>query len=434
MNIKSFITQSNTIYSGSEINTALNPVVDLFYGDGFSRYIFKVDISKIKEKYTNGEFPITSGLTHNIKFFNAGRFDKTDGTDDSTFGLTEDKKRTSSFKLVVSEIDMFDEGNGYSDYISVSKTPSNWYKPTNTSTGWTAPTIIGYTNNFSNGYEDLTFDMTSFINNKLESSFTGDTLYLSLSFESELENTITPVKQYVGFFSPHAHSIYRPHLESIYNVNVNDDRNDFYLDKANKVYLYFNTNGRFKNLDSLPTCTINGTGYTVTHESLGCYSVLVDLSSSDVEPDTMMFDTWSNLYYNSRHLKDQEKDFVVKDSSEYYMTDRLTEYKPVPSLYGIRINEEIRRGDVTKINLISKIPYTTYQTIPSDLVEYRVYFKDYNIEQTVIDWLPINKSNNEMFFIIDTLSLLPSKYYIDIRYNLNDEIKYYYEVLTFKVY
>ena len=59
MNIKSFITQSNTIYSGSEINAALNPIVDLFYGDGFSRYIFKVDISKIKEKF---EKPVTTYL------------------------------------------------------------------------------------------------------------------------------------------------------------------------------------------------------------------------------------------------------------------------------------------------------------------------------------------------------------------------------------
>lgn len=433
MNIKSFITKSNTLISGSEINMGLNPVADLFYGDGFSRFVFKIDITELKERYNNNEFPIFSNLKHKIKFFNYGRFEKIDGNEDYNFGISNDKKRTSSFNLKLSEVDNFDEGNGFNQTTAVSTTPSNWYKPTLSSTGWTKNILIGYTEVFENGFEDLIYDITDYINSKIIDLNSENILSLQLSFSSSLETSLTEVKQYVGFFTNNANSVYKPYLETSYNVQVNDDRNDFYLDKENKLYFYFNIGGKLTNLDSLPTCEVNGTGLTVTHEYVGCYSVKLDLSSTEYEFDTMMYDIWDNIIYKGRHLKQQEKSFVLKDSNDYYNSSSNIEYKPFPVLSGIKINETLRKNDIIKMNLISKIPYTVNQMIPTDLVEYRIYIKDYNMEEVVIDWMPIHKTNNETFFILDTKSLLKGKHYIDIKYTIGNEEKYYYEVLSFNI-
>ena len=434
MNIKSFITKSNTLISGSEINMGLNPVADLFYGDGFSRFVFKIDITELKERYNNNnEFPIFSNLKHKIKFFNYGRFEKIDGNEDYNFGISNDKKRTSSFSLKLSEVDNFDEGNGFNQTTAVSTTPSNWYKPTLSSTGWTKNILIGYTEVFENGFEDLIYDITDYINSKIIDLNSENILSLQLSFSSSLETSLTEVKQYVGFFTNNANSVYKPYLETSYNVQVNDDRNDFYLDKENKLYFYFNIGGKLTNLDSLPTCEVNGTGLTVTHEYVGCYSVKLDLSSTEYEFDTMMYDIWDNIIYKGRHLKQQEKSFVLKDSNDYYNSSSNIEYKPFPVLSGIKINETLRKNDIIKMNLISKIPYTVNQMIPTDLVEYRIYIKDYNMEEVVIDWMPIHKTNNETFFILDTKSLLKGKHYIDIKYTIGNEEKYYYEVLSFNI-
>jgi hypothetical protein len=58
-----------------------------------------------------------------------------------------------------------------------------------------------------------------------------------------------------------------------YDDKIVDDRNAFYLNKTNRLYFYSKTNGEYLALDNDPTCTIDGTPYTVIKHSKGIYYI-----------------------------------------------------------------------------------------------------------------------------------------------------------------
>ena len=51
----------------------------------------------------------------------------------------------------------------------------------------------------------------------------------------------------------------------------------------------------------------------------------------------------------------------------------------------------------------------------------------------MIDWQKVEKGYNENYFLINTNELLPSRYYIDIRINVNMELFNYQKVLEFDI-
>jgi hypothetical protein len=59
-------------------------------------------------------------------------------------------------------------------------------------------------------------------------------------------------------FTNNTQTFYEPYIETKYDNHIIDDRNNFILDKLNKLYLYVNVGGNPTNLDALPTVIING--------------------------------------------------------------------------------------------------------------------------------------------------------------------------------
>ena len=47
---RSYFEKNNTIVKNYGVNTAKNPTTDIFYGSGFSKYLFKVDFSDLITK------------------------------------------------------------------------------------------------------------------------------------------------------------------------------------------------------------------------------------------------------------------------------------------------------------------------------------------------------------------------------------------------
>ena len=82
----SYFSKNNTIVSNSYVNTGRNPVMELFYGNGgiseptgFSRFIFDLDLSLLKEKIIDGVISTNcaiSGMSHKLKMTNTSYFDK----------------------------------------------------------------------------------------------------------------------------------------------------------------------------------------------------------------------------------------------------------------------------------------------------------------------------------------------------------------------
>ena len=285
-------------------------------------------------------------------------------------------------------------------------------------------------------------DITDYVNGII----TGDTNNgLVLAYQKEYEAFSTIEYQYVGFFTRHTQSIYEPFVDTVYSENIKDDRHDFYLDKDNELYLYVNLGGTPTNLDSIPSATVydyNGTvlsAYTssaVTHVTKGVYKIDINVPTTTDYSDGYMFnDVWTGITINGITRPNITLDFALKDSMGWYNigdNDSLPKKVGVVAS-GIQRGESIKRGDIRKVLLKTKIPYTINQEQRVDSAEYRVYVKEGRNDLTIIDYQPIELANNHNYFLLDTASMIPNTYYVDIKVTSNLEVTTINEALFFDI-
>jgi hypothetical protein len=459
MVIKTYFDKANTIVNNLNVNTGLNPVSELFYGgpvgeQSYSRLLFHFDETRIKALYTGGTFTDLTKLKHTLRLTNTASFDT-----GLLNGTMNEKERASSFDLILFTINQdWDNGVGY-DYnvcdelitgdCAYSNGPSNWIEA-QTGIYWSggsgvysgSPTgITVTTQHFDKGNENIEMDITNYVNGLL----TGNTNYgLGIAYARNYEQLATTRLQYVGFFTNNTQTFYEPYVETIYDNHITDDRNNFYLDKNNKLYLYVNLAGNPTNLDAIPTCTVydnEGNVFAVynqnniNHVTLGVYSIDINVSTNSNNVETMYNDVWENITINSVNRPDVSLNFVVKDSFGYYnITDNTALPKKIAlNVSGIQNNEKIKRGDVRKVIVSARIPYTVEQTQTVKELKYRIYTKEGRSELTTIDFQPIELANNFYYFLLDTNSLLPSTYYLDILAYSDLEVTTLKDVLKFEI-
>ena len=107
--------------------------------------------------------------------------------------------------------------------------------------------------------------------------------------------------------------------------------------------------------------------------------------------------------------------------------------KVAVNISGIRNQENIKRGDTRRVIVSARIPYTVEQTQYIDGLQYRLYVKEGNAELTVIDFQPVEMANNYYYFLLDTASLIPNTYYLDVKYESNLEVSTNKEILKFDI-
>lgn len=459
MVIRTYFDRNNTIIYNNTINTGRNPVTELFYGgkgaeNKYSRFLFYFDETNLRDLYSGGTYTDLTKLKHTLRLTNTGAFDK------KLLGGTtcDGKDRASSFDLILFPLNQtWDEGTGY-DYdastmfiggdSSVAICPSNWVQAqTNiqwlggngTYTGSTTPLAVIH---FEQGNENINLDISDIVNGYL----TGNTNYgLGIAFTRSLELTETGSYNYVGFFTRHTQTFYEPYVESIYNCHIKDDRVNFYLDKTNKLYLYVNLGGEPTNLDTKPSVQIldnDGVVYSsitssaVTHVTKGVYCVEVNIPTSINASDCYIFnDVWSGITINGVSRPNITLDFELVDSSKYY---NIGNNDTLPQRYafnvsGIRREEKIKRGDIRRVTVTARIPYTTNQTSVIDGLQYRLYVKEGRNELTVIDYQDVERSFNYNYFLLHTESLIPNTYYLDVKVTSNNEVSTIKDTLSFDI-
>ena len=461
-----FISKSNTIIKDSVASVGLNPILELNYGKMLTRGLIYFDHTKVQKMVEDKTYPDISKLKHVLKMKNAGSIDDRhinkiylDSNGDYY------KQRTSSFDLIYFLIpNDWDEGKGFDyqqdlnirNYRAYSWRGSNWYQYQTyckwenegiytthrlsneldlftSKKGNLSKVIIGY-QHFDKGNESIELDITDTFNKFI----TGELCNygIGIAFSPQYENKNTDLSQYVGFFTHHTHSFFEPYVETTYNETIEDDRTNFYLDKPNKLYFYSIVGGKNVNLDELPTCMVDNTSYEVKQATKGVYYIDIEIPSSSYEDNTMLYDIWSNIKYKGKTFSDVELEFVTKLSNDYYqfgIPSSKQETELIPTLYGIKYKETIKRGDIRKINVDCRIPYTTDQDRNNNYIEYRLYILSGEKQIDVIDWQKVEKGYNENYFFINTNELLPSRYYIDIRINVNIELFNYQKVLEFDI-
>jgi hypothetical protein len=239
------------------------------------------------------------------------------------------------------------------DNKSYSQRPSNWFQRTtlsgwseygiysNVNTGLTpfsSMTIID-TQHFEVGDEDIEFDMTHEINSILTGGTTGSTGWI-ISFPPALELLSGLTQNYaVGFFAKDTQTFYEPYLETTYDDLIEDDRNTFYKNKKNKLYLYSYIDGDLVNLDTPPKVVLVDSSdnrlegpITSCLKTKGVYEVTFSaITSSTISTNCTLYDIWSGLTYNGVSLSNITNQLVLQP---YSKSIQLGPDSQDPILYG----------------------------------------------------------------------------------------------------
>lgn len=459
MIIRTFFSKTNTIAKNDYTNTGRNPIAQIFYGgpageNTYSRFLFDFDKSRLINYYSDGTFVDLTKLKHTLKITNTASFDT-----NLLNGTFQTYNRTSSFDLIVFKINQaWDEGVGY-DYTNrsnialgdtaISTQPSNWIYA-QTGIYWdggpgvysaSPSTIIVGTQHFDAGNENIEIDISDYMNGIL----TGDTSYgLGIAYSYPFELTSNINIEYVGFFTRHTQTFYEPYIETRYENYIQDDRNNFFLDKPNKLYLYVNLGGNPANLDANPEVTVYDnagsiySAYTtsaVTHVTKGVYSIDLLLPTSDFSEGMLLEDHWSNIVINGSSRPDAKLAFELMSSGDYYGAGDNSDLpkKTAVTVSGIYNGERIKRGDIRKVIVNTRIPYTIDQTQTITGCQYRIYVTEGKNEVTVIDFEPLEMTNNYSYFLLDTQSLIPNDYYLDVLVTSNLEVTTNANVIKFTI-
>jgi len=475
----SYFSKNNTLISNSLTNTGRNPVTELFYGslatsqypNGFSRFIFDLDLSLLQEKVSDGTISTTCNdtMTHTLRMVNTSTFN----LEELNTTTSQGRLRATSFDLILFRIpnnQLWDEGVGYDfadliyDYSNSDKNfstrPSNWIQTT-TLSGWTSQGIYNNNNSgstpysaltivdtqhFQFGNENVSFDMTSEINSILTGGLTGVTGW-GIAYLPQIENLTGLTENYeVQFFTRHTQTFYEPFLETNYNDIIEDDRNSFSLGKVNKLYLYLYEDGNPINLDLLPSVSIsdaNGTpipglstssSLVVCQRTKGVYEVTITALLGYKTPCSF-YDVWSNLYINGFPIDPITNSFTLYPFKKSVQIGTTTQDPKIYGFdyFGIKQDEKIYNTDIRKVGVVIKQAYTTNKILPNVNAYYRVYVREGQTEVQVQDWTKINRTPNEYYFIFDTRDKIPNEYYIDMKVISSGEINTYKKQIKFQI-
>ena len=459
---RTYISKFNTIIGNSVINTGISPISELVYGAGNNtRAMIYFDHTKLQEMVKDKTYPNINKFKHILKITNAGSVDYKELNARYQSNISNAKRvRAASFDLIFFLIPQeWDNGKGFDYSYSicneiVSEDGSNWFQAKNghlweeegifsTETlskeydnfsSEKGSTIVIGRQHFDIGNENISIDITDVVNKFITEELPN--YGIGIAFTPMTELMEEEVERYIGFFTHKTHTFFEPFLETHYEDYISDDRNNFILDKNNKLYLYCNIGGETQNLDELPTCHINDTEYEVKQFSKGIYYVDINLSRHDFKPNTMLYDVWSNIVYQGTKLDDIELDFVVKMNTPYFNIGNSLEEstKVTPKIYGISNDEKIFRNDeIRKVSIINRISYDRNKTLTLDSMYYRLYVMDGTREINVIPFTHVNKSFLENYFLLNCNMLIPQKYHIDVKVNYNQESTTYKDILEFQI-
>jgi len=455
--IRSYFEKNNTIIKNSQVNTAKNPTTEIYYGGGFSKFIFKVDFTELINKFTTGDLSIANlnKITHTLHLTNCIFGDE--GFKGQLRSTGRD--RATSFDLILFKINEFwDEGLGF-DYVNTNsdnslgnktfdQRPSTWYDRTTLDSWATSgiyaetPTIIK-TIHFDNGNEDINVDISSHINSMLLFGTLNQHQGFGLAFSVPFQDLTPMAEQSVSFFTKYTQTFFEPYVETFVDDRIDDNRQNFAAGVFNNLYLYVTKGTNFYDLDDMPIVDIldstgtiiDGLGgiQLVSQVKKGVYKVTLGIDGSLCDGKRFFYDRWTNLSIDGVELADIRQKFVPKPfTSQYTIGENQTELQRYKIQYfGIKQGEKIKRGDVRKVVVTIK-SLDVPKSVLFDEVYYRLYIKEGTVDVNVHDWTLLDKTNENSFYF-DTNNYIPREYHLEIKAKTHTEEIYYNESIKFEI-
>jgi len=498
---RTYFSADNTLVRNSYVNTGRNPVVELFHGGSlnpsevqYSRYIFNLDFTEILQKLSTKEATLDT-MTHTLNITNTSTFDVEQfcRTVNSCIG---EIKRATCFDLILFEVpEPWSEGNGY-DYTPVviscsdsDKTycegPSNWFQRQDAITCWSYPgvysdptnwcisgstgntvctggtNLIIATQHFNHGDENVSIDITNYVNGLIISGCTGLTYGLGLAFNYPLEIAPLLNAEYVGFFGKDTNTVYEPFLETKWDDLIKDDRDRFYLNKDNMLCLYVNAGGQAANatFSGVTVYDQNDDVYQIftpsdiIQKTTGVYCInlnVIEDPSMGYCGNIQFHDVWEGVTIGSKNLGDISLDFIVLEDTGYYRvgasgsananglgvgsSNNISIYDYDFNITGIKSKERIKRGDTRRVNINVRIPYTFDETVVLDRIYYRIFIKESaSLQVDYIDWQEISRTPDGNFFLVDTSWFIPNDYFIEIKIESGNEVRTSPTIIPFTI-
>lgn len=433
---RTYFQKNNTLIQNNELNVSQNPVGEISYGTldaTVSRIIFKLDLDSLVNKIIASGIDLNRVQSHTLVMTNtiASRPDLLGG-----LSYSQGIERASSFELDLFEIlEDWDEGSGYNFHfnddalIDLPKQASNWYfRKTGQSwiqdgayiTGATGSSTVIATQFFQKGNEDIKIDLTSYINYILTSGSTNNSLGLKMNDLIEAIDTLK--RRSVAFHLKNTHTFFEPYLETVVDDQISDDRNHFIMDKNNDLYLY-SSKGDVSFASGVTIMDYNNQVYTVipisgiTRVKSGVYKITVNVDSG-VYPDAVLFkDVWTVIVGGKE--KEIINEFYLINSESFYsfgLSNRLNPDNFHFSFFGLKSGENLKRGDMRRIDINVKQLYKTPEcNSPLDL-DYRLFIKQSSdVQIDVIPYTKVDRTVAGYEFTLDTSWLIPQDYYLELK-------------------
>lgn len=447
---RSYFEKNNTVLKKSYVNTAKNPTTEIFYGSLYSKFIFKVDLTDLKDKVDNGDLVIGAQTKHYLKMTN------TVIGDSKLIGQStgSGRNRATSFDLIVFEVPEFwDEGVGF-DYeytnndMLGNKTydtrASNWFNRISTS-GWTTEgvytgnTVVG-TIHFDNGNENINLDITNYVNGIVLSGNPNNGL--GISFDNSYLGLSTDNDQAVSFFSKYTQTFFEPFVETVFDDRIDDNRESFIGERQNNLYLYVTKGTNYYDLDNNPTVDILNsssipisglTGLTTTKIRKGIYKVTFGITGQLCDGKRFFYDKWKNLTIDNVQISDVIQKFVPKPFTNGYTfgANPTDTNKFAMQFSGIKQNEKIKRGELKKI-VINLRSISQPKTDLYEDVYYRIFVKEGKTNVIVYDWTQFDLTNENSFYL-DTSYMIPREYFMEFKTKTHTEEIFYDEYVKFEI-
>ena len=67
---RTFLDKTNTIVYGDEVNLGMNHILELYYGNVYTRGLIYFNIDKLKKLIEDNTYPDITKLTHKLKMKN----------------------------------------------------------------------------------------------------------------------------------------------------------------------------------------------------------------------------------------------------------------------------------------------------------------------------------------------------------------------------
>jgi hypothetical protein len=446
---RSYFLKNSTLVKGVLFNNSQNPVTEISYGTFDaepSRFIFDIDLSDLRNRITEGFINPERIVRHVLHLTNTISYAE-QYVGKKSYSLNID--RATSFQLDLYNVDEdWDEGGGY-DFMYSDGVPlqnymeqaTNWYfRKTNIPWAQSGGSYQSGVNqiissqDFEKGSESIDIDITDYINQRLfgtgytgTSAYTGNSYGLGIKFAEMYEELETEFRQAVAFHAKGTNTWYEPYIETVIDDTITDDRNYFYLDKENDLYLYVNVGGFAQDI------TVNDveiydyednlidilSGASIVNVRKGVYKITLSIASSEY-PDAVLFrDVW-NVTVNGR-TTEYEGEFYLISQDRYLTFDNsctvnLDNY--FFYFWGIGEKENLITGGVRKIKLTVKELYANQNNFQPLSIEYRLFTtvgKKYEID--VIPFTSVDRTNTGYEFNLDTSWLIPADYQLQIRMN-----------------